>query len=239
MLELKIVDTKELTRKYNYINTFFNHYINYSKVFSIGETNFVEGISFIQFYNKNPKLMEEIVKIVDPKISAIKTKPDSDKEDLIYELNTGGYVTRENLSTGTKRFLSLIIKSIGVINARGVLLIDEIESNLHKELIFLILRLFVTLGNNSTQMLFTTNLPEIFNCMDEKEQKLFKQDAIYLLNNLDGIVKLQKMSDIRIGDRRIKGDALVSNLYKRQDIILQPDKEKINSFINKINNGLY
>ena len=101
--------------------------------------------------------MEAIVKIIDPKIKCIKMKPDNDDEELIYELKTGGSITRESLSTGTKRFLNLVLNAIDVINKNGNLLIDEIELNMHKELIFLVLRLFVQLDNNATQILFTTN----------------------------------------------------------------------------------
>ena len=84
------------------------------------------------------------------------------------------------------------------------------------ELIFLVLRLFIQLDNNSTQIIFTTNLPEIFDCLNESEQKLFKQDAIYLLNNISGNVEAKKMSQIMINGKRIKGDALVSTIYKKE-----------------------
>jgi len=175
-----------------------------------------------------------IIKIIDPKIKSIKMKPDNDDEELIYELKTGGTITRENLSAGTKRFLNLVLNSIDVINKKGNLLIDEIELNMHKELIFLILRLFVQLDNNSTQIIFTTNLPEIFDCLNEENQKLFKQDAIYLLNNIDGNIKAMKMSEIKLDGKRIKGDALVSTIYKKEKIIVQPNKEQIDEFLKSI-----
>ena len=135
MLDLEMINKESLEYKYKYINTFFKHYIKNSDIIGIDIPDFVEDMSFIKFYKKNSKLMEAIVKIIDPKIKCIKMKPDNDDEELIYELKTGGSITRESLSTGTKRFLNLVLNAIDVINKNGNLLIDEIELNMHKELI--------------------------------------------------------------------------------------------------------
>ena len=234
MLDLEMINKEVLENRYKYINVFFKHYINHSEIIGTDTPDFIEDMSFIKFYKKNGNLMEAILKIVDPKINKVKMKPDNDEEELIYELKTGGVITRENLSKGTKRFLNLALTAIDVINKKGVLLIDEIEQNMHKELIFLILRLFVQLDNNSTQIIFTTNLPEIFDCLNEKNQKLFKQDAIYILNNIDGEVNAIQMSKIKIDGKRIKGDALVSTIYKKEKIFVQPNKIQIDNFIRSI-----
>lgn len=234
IINLEMIDKEGLENKYKYINTFFKHYIKDSKIAWTEIPYLREEVSFLKFYKKNRQLMEQIIKIVDPKIAKIKMKTDSDEEELIYELKTGGSITRDELSTGTKRFLSLIVKAFDVIKKKGILLIDEIEENMHKELIFLILRIFVQLDNNSTQIIFTTNLPEIFDCLNEYEQKLFKQDAIFLLNNIDGNVEAKKVSQVRVNGRRIKGDALVSTIFKKGEISVQPNKEKIDELLKKI-----
>ena len=234
IINLEMVNKEALEKRYKYINTFFKHYINDSEIVRTEIPDFIEEVSFLKFYKKNKDIMEQIIKIVDPKIKRIKMKTDSDEEELIYELKTGGNITREELSTGTKRFLSLTVNAMDVIKNKGVLLIDEIEENMHKELIFLILRLFVQLDNNSTQIIFTTNLPEIFDCLNEYEQKLFKQDSIFLLNNVDGTVQAHKISQIKINGRRIKGDALVSTIFKKGDISVQPNKDEIDNFLKTI-----
>lgn len=234
MINLEMINKESLEYKYKYIKVFFTHYINNSEIVRTHIPDFLEEISFLKFYKKNNKMMEQILKIVDPKIQSIRIKPDSDEEELIYQLKTGGDITREELSTGTKRFLSLIYNAMNVIKSKGVLLIDEVEENMHKELIFLVLRLFVQLDNNSTQIIFTTNLPEIFDCLNESEQKLFKQDAIYLLNNISGNVEAKKMSQIMINGKRIKGDALVSTIYKKEKILVQPNKIEIDKFLKEI-----
>ena len=234
IINLEMIDKEGLENKYKYINTFFKHYIKDSKIAWTEIPYLREEVSFLKFYKKHRQLMEQIIKIVDPKIAKIKMKTDSDEEELIYELKTGGSITRDELSTGTKRFLSLIVKAFDVIKKKGILLIDEIEENMHKELIFFILRIFVQLDNNSTQIIFTTNLPEIFDCLNEYEQKLFKQDAIFLLNNIDGSVEAKKVSQVRVNGRRIKGDALVSTIFKKGEISVQPNKEKIDELLKKI-----
>lgn len=234
MIDLEMINKDSLEHKYKYINTFFKHYIMNSEIVGTEIPYYIEDVSFIKFYKKNSDLMESLIKIIDPKINNIKLKPDNDDDELIYELKTGGSITREELSTGTKRFLSLVLNAIDVINKKGVLLIDEIEENMHKELIFLVLRLFVQLDKNSTQIIFTTNLPEIFDCLTEDNQKLFKQDAIYFLNNINGNVEAKRMSKIKIDGNRIKGDALVSTIYKKEKILVQPNKIKIDEFLSKI-----
>ena len=75
---------------------------------------------------------------------------------------------------------------------------------------------------------------EIFDCLNEYEQKLFKQDSIFLLNNVDGNVQAFKIAQIKINGRRIKGDALVSTIFKKGDISVQPNKEEIDNFLKTI-----
>ncbi len=235
MINLEMINKESLKEKYTYIRNFVNHYIDDSKIVGTRISDLKEEISFLKFYKKNSEMMEKILKIVDPKIKAVTLKTDSDEEELVYELKTGGSITREYLSTGTKRFLSLVLNAVDVIMKKGVLLIDEIEENLHKELIFLVLRLFVQLDDNSTQIIFSTHLPDIFDCLNEQERKLFKQDAIYLLNNLNGIVEAKKVSQIKDdNNKRIKGDALISTIYKKKKIVMQPDKDEIENFLKTI-----
>lgn len=235
MLDLEMINKDALEYKYKYINVFFKHYIKNSDIIGIDIFDFIEDMSFVKFYKKNPQIMESIIKIIDPKVKSIRMKSDNDEEELIYEMKTGGSITRENLSAGTKRFLNLVLNALEVISKKGNLLIDEIELNMHKELIFLILRLFIQLDNNSTQIIFTTNLPEIFDCINEENQKIFKQDAIYLLNNINGNIEVKKMSKIKIDNKRIKGDALVSTIYKKEKIIVQPNKNRIDKFLKELN----
>lgn len=236
MINLEMINKEALEEQYKFIKTFVNHYINDSKIVGTKTSDITEEISFLKFYKKSSQAMKKIIKIVDPKINNIQMKSDSDEDELIYELKTGGNIVRKDLSTGTKRFLNLAFNAMNVIKSKGVLLIDEIEENMHKELIFLILRLFVLLDNNSTQIIFSTNLPEIFDCVNENEQKLFKQDAIYILNNINGNVEANRMSEIKINGKRIKGDALVSTIYKKGGITVQPNKKEINDFLDDIKN---
>ncbi len=236
MINLDGVNKERLKKQHDYIKAFVNHYVNDSGIITAHNIEMQEEFEFLKFYKKEPEVFERIIKIIDPKINKVTMKPDNDDEELLYELKTGGNITRNRLSTGTKRFLNLVIQAIKIIRKNGVLLIDELEANMHKELIFLILRLFVQLDNNATQIIFTTNLPEIFDCINSQEEILFKQDAIYLLNNIDGIVEAKKVSDIRVNDKRLKGDVLISSIFKKDKIIMQPDKEEMKKFLTQLNN---
>ena len=71
-----------------------------------------------------------------------------------------------------------------------------------------------------------------------KKIKNYLNKMLYLLNNIDGKVEANKMSNIMINGKRIKGDALVSTIYKKEQIIVQPNKEQIDQFLIKLSKGL-
>lgn len=233
ILNIDEANTENIKYKYKYIKPFIEHYNENSKIAGT-EVNDMK-INFLNFYQKHSTLMENFIKIVDPKIDKIKVEKNKENEELYYVLKNGGKINTARLSKGTQRFMKLIINAVNIINKKGVFIIDEIEANMHKELVFLILRLFTKLESNCSQIIFTTNSPEVFECTDENNDKIFKQDAIYFLNNVDGNVSATRMSDIRINNKRVKGDALVSSIYKKEDVAMQPTKEIVDRFIKNIN----
>ena len=159
-------------------------------------------------------------------------------EDLVFELKDGSKITREMLSTGTKRFLHIIRYANDIIEKNEILIFDEIEQNLHKDLVALVIRLFGEMSNNYSQILFTTLSPEIFDILNNANKKVFKQDSIYVLNNFEDDIKVERLIDILIDGERVKGDASIANLYRNKKISVHPDSEQIELFLNELNKSL-
>ena len=141
------------------------------------------------------------------------------------------------LSTGTERFLNLIRYVNEIIDKNGVLAIDEIEQNLHKDLVELIIKLFSEMTNKNAQIIFTTLSPEIFDIVDENNKKIFKQDTIFIINCDNDDIQIDKLIDLQIDGGRVNGDASVANLYKRKKISCHPDKEQIELFLSNFKNN--
>ena len=229
---------EQLERKYKYINCFITHYIKNSATISTDSDNNYKELKFIDWYKKSPEVFTTLAKVVDTKICDVIIEKDSRNEELLFVLKDGSKITRNMLSTGTDRFLNLIRYVNDTIEKNGILIIDEIEQNLHKDLVKLIINLFSNLNSNNSQIIFTTLSPDIFDTLDENNRKVFKQDMIYILDSDSSVIKVDKLIDIKIDGQRVKGDALVTNLYRDKKISVHPSNEQINTFLCNYKNRL-
>lgn len=229
---------EQLEKKYKYINCFITHYIKNSATISTDSENNYKELKFIDWYKKNPDLFTTLARIVDTKICDVIVEKDARNEELLFVLRDGSKITRSMLSTGTDRFLNLIRYVNDIIEKNGVLIVDEIELNLHKDLVGLIINMFSNNNNSNSQIIFTTLSPDIFDVLDENNKKVFKQDMIYILDSISNTIKIDKLMDLKIDGKRVKGDASVSNLYRDKKIARHPDVEQINLFLNNFKNGL-
>lgn len=227
---------EEVKEKYKYIKVFVDHYIKNSAIIDTSEDTNYKKLSYINWFEKSPEFLKALIKIVDPKIKNIRIDGNMDKEKLLFVLKNNAEITRAQLSTGTQRFLNMIRYAIDIIEKNGVLVIDEVEQNMHKELVELIIRLFGELENKSSQIIFTTHAPEVFDFLDNEERRIFKQDAIFVINNKEDKINIEKLSKIEINGKRVKGDAIVQNLYRNRKISCHPDNEQMKEFFNKIRN---
>lgn len=236
--DINLDKKEELEKKYKYINSFVMHYIKNSSTISTDSENNYKNLKFIDWYKKSPEIFTTLAKVVDPKINDVAIDKDGRNEELIFILKDGSKITRNMLSTGTDRFLNLIRYVNDSIENRGVLVVDEIEQNLHKDLVELIISLYNNIESDSSQILFTTLSPDIFDLTDENNKKIFKQDMIYVLDSLSNNIKIDKLIDLKIDGQRVKGDASVANLYKDRKISVHPSNQQIKNFLEKFKNGL-
>lgn len=227
---------EELERKYQYTKTFVNHYIENSANISTNVDYNSKKLEYIDWYKKSPEVLRTLVRVVDPKIKDVMIDTDNKYEELLFVLKDGSRITRSMLSTGTERFLNTIRNVIEIIEKNGILLVDEIEQNLHKDLVGLIIKLFGEMSKNNSQIIFTTLSPDVFDITNKENKKIFKQDSIYILNSNYDDIKIDKLMDLKIDGERVKGDASVANLYKSRKISVHPNTEQIRIFLENFNN---
>lgn len=228
----------ELEEKYKYCNVFVKHYVKNCAIIDTSENCNSKDLKFMDWYRKSPDFFVNLVRVVDPKIKNVMIDTDKKQEELKFILSDGSQITRNMLSTGTERFLNLIRYVIEVIEKNGTLFVDEIEQNLHKDLVELIVKLFNGATQKNAQIIFTTLSPDIFDIYESEKHKIFKQDAIFVIDSSDLDIKIEKLIDIKINGSRVKGDASVANLYKNKKISCHPDKEQIDLFVNKFKNTI-
>lgn len=228
---------KELDEKYEYCKVFVEHYIENSATIDTSEDCNTKELKYRDWYKKSPDSLRTLVRVVDPKIKDVMIDTDGRYEEILFVLKDGSKITRNMLSTGTERFLNLIRYVNEVIDKNGILVIDEIEQNLHKDLAELIIKLFTEMTNKNAQIIFTTLSPDIFDIIDDEGKKIFKQDTVYILNSEEDDIQVDKLINLQIDGNRVKGDASVANLYKRRKISCHPDKNQIEIFLHNFKNN--
>lgn len=221
---------KQLVNKFNdtlrYYNTFYKYYIGDS-IYPMGITNFdyINIEETVNFIKNNEDIIVKLLKIVDSKIVRVVFENDENGDEVVR------FVTKNdkkldiwNLSTGTNRTLQLLIMILKTINNNGIMLCDEIETALHKELVQLIIKLFLK-SNNYSQLIFTTHLPEILD-----EENMRNDQKFYLSSEKDGKVKIEKISQINP-----RSDYSISkNYYTDIHFMPQPTEKQINDFCDYV-----
>lgn len=114
------------------------------------------------------------------------------------------------LSRETLIGMNLVDHAIAILRSGGIMLVDDIESNLSKPLAEMFIHLFLSpaINRNGAQLVFTTHYPEIIDALPRK-------DDVYVLVRDD----LYKTEAIKYSDRvrRIenkKSEVIRSNLIK-------------------------
>lgn len=180
----------------------------------------------IDFIKKNEDIIIRLLKLVDAKIIGVTFEKDEDGDEIVrFKTQKNIKLNIWDLSTGTRRILQLVITIIKTIENNGVMLCDEIETALHKELVQLIIQLYLN-NNNYSQLIFTTHAPEIL------DKSNMRNEQKYYLNNSNGKVQIKRISEINP-----RSDYSFSkNYYIDKRFKPQPSKEEINNFCDYIIN---
>lgn len=220
---------KQLVNNFNdtikYYNTFYQYYVgDYIYQIGIDDIDYINMEETINFIKNNKDIIIELLKIIDSKIIDVDIEKDEDGDELVkFKTNKNVKLNIWDLSTGTRRILQLIITIIKALESNGVMLCDEIEAALHKELVQLIIKLYIK-NNNFSQLIFTTHVPEIL------DQTYMRNDQKFYLSNKEQKVNIKKVSEINSrSDYSISKNYYIDERYKPQ-----PEKEKIESFCNYV-----
>ena len=105
------------------------------------------------------------------------------------------YYLDENLqSDGTKKITGLEAAIFTAMQRNALLVVDEIESSLHPQLVYFILRKFLEQKNNRAQLLITTHYDPLLNDVDE----LFRRDSVWFTEkNESGATDLYSLVEFK------------------------------------------
>ena len=156
--------------------------INY--MYTIDWTN----VNLIRVLGNFPK---ELIAFLDPSIQYLRTNINSKEEKLEIRLKFNFkdeiiiYSPMElakYLSSGTIKGINVFINAMGVLDKGGYLIVDELENHFNKEIVFTLIRFFMSrkVNKKGAVILFSTHYPEL---LDEFE----RNDNIFIVRNRGGI----------------------------------------------------
>lgn len=224
---------KQLVDKFNdtmkYYKTFYNYYIKDSILQTRPyDVDYLYEEEMQEWINNDKEILLKLLKLVDYKIEDVFIEKDNDGDDMVKFTTTKGIkLDPWQLSSGTKRMIKLLYRTINTIKNNGVMICDEIETALHKELVQLIINLYMT-SNKYAQLIFTTHIPEIL------DRGKMRNDQKFYLDNDNGNVEIKKISNI---NSRL--DFSVSkNYYEDKKLSPQPSEEQIEEFCELLKNKI-
>lgn len=223
------------TRRYQLISRFYDHYIYNSKIFK-DENNFGYGseIRLMEWVEKEKNIVKQAINIIDNRIKDIYIENIDDNEiEIFFKCDSNTKITYEMLSTGTRRMLDILQMVLEACESKGIFVIDEIENNIHKELVELIIRIFSSKKDCESQLIFTTHIPEIFDIKNEGRRS-FRNDQIFILGNTGNNINIDKLSEIKIDGKKIRSDMSLAKAYKDKRISIHPNNDVIDEFLKNI-----
>lgn len=191
-----------------YRNVFINH----------------NGASKIYYESKEYfKFIKDILKKIDLGISDIEIVKDdiNENNEVIYypmfELEMNGKkqrLTYSEQSNGTKTLYTQLSLYKSVLDSGGVLILDEFDSNLHPDLLPILIELFSSkLNKNSAQFIFTTHHVEILD-----ELKKYKVIVVNKENNESYLYRLDE-----IKNSLVRNDRSLKKVYDKHILGGKPD----------------
>lgn len=232
--ELKSINisTADFEKKIKYYKTFLKHYNKDSSI--IYANNYV----FPEFYIIN-KLNEcdnmhsilQIAKLADNNIKEIYImKNEKNDPKLMFKYDDFS-LHYSKISTATQKLVAMAYSMLNSSKYNGILLIDELDNSLNIEISKFIIELFSKKENSLSQLIFTTNNPEILDYL-RRDQIFLILKQKYELN----VINFYNFID-PITNRRVRNDYSFIKAYKKNVIENFPSeelKEQINyNFLEK------
>lgn len=222
-----LTNFEEKTAYFDYIRAFvFNITMS---IKNIAFDNYSTNLNLYEMFEEKKDLVLKIVNLVDSQI--IDFVRINENEEKSYDVNefkfktiSGKFLNYEKLSLGTKKVLVLISEIIHLFMLDNVILIDEIDSAISKNLIDIIFKTFYVIDKKS-QLIVTTNYPDII-------PDNFTYDQIYMLKKVDGKTICSRLSESNYNNgKRVRSDISFSRAYKEGRF---NDEEEAASFNKRV-----
>jgi AAA15 family ATPase/GTPase len=123
--------------------------------------------------------------------------------EFLHNCETSKPLTFEQASSGTQKFIQLIMTLLKLFDRKGILLVDEIDTKLHSLLLEPLVKLFNSNENKQSQVIFTTHNTYPL------RKKLLRRDQVWFVE------KRKDLSSrlINLAEYNIPKDALYENDY--------------------------
>ena len=181
----------------------------------------------INKHNNNTELLQ-FIKLADNNIQDLYIENDSTgKEKVLFKYD--GFILNYNeVSTATQKLLAMAYSILETNKNSGIFLIDEFDNSLNYEISNFLISIFSKKNNSMSQMIFTTNNPEILSNLRRDQIYLILKDkydlnAINFYNFIDPVSK-----------RRVRKDFSFTKAYKKNIIDNFPDEQLKQEILKKI-----
>lgn len=209
-----------------YYTTFGNEIMKKCEFIFNGEFDEYE-INLISLLNKNKKRFVQLCNLADEKISDVGIEKNNNDETLFFINNKKNKLYFSQLSTGTQKIIVLGNKILNALENNKSLFIDELEKSLHPSLAnFLIMLMEYPIENSYSQLFFTTH--SIYLAL------LLDNDQLYYIDNKKENYEILNISTA-IKQGIINKDKTLPIALVDDLLIKNPDRNKINDFLNKTN----
>lgn len=158
--------------------------------------------------------LDAILRVFDPRIEHLEVNDSGRAFEIgfsdgkLLSLSEAGL--REVLSSGTVRGLSLVQRAMKTLESGGVLLVDELENHLNRQLVNVVVDLFASRETNpqGAVLVFTTHYPQLLDHIHRKD------DVYFLAHGEAGLTRIVKYGDKVERIENKKSEVFASNYIK-------------------------
>lgn len=206
----------------------------------VGNGSFVTQEFFDSFEKIDFDILCNIIKLLDESIEYIKVIKGANQvnfkrineSEKIYDFST----LLAQLSKGTIKGIEVYIRAIMMLKKGGYVLIDEIESSFHKDLVNNIIYLFNDKRKNksSSTLLFTTHYVEILDVFN-------RRDNIFVLQKDNSEISISNVySDYNIRTEILKSKQFYNNTFKtllNYELLMKVKRGVVNEMLETLEKG--
>lgn len=158
--------------------------------------------------------LDAVLRVFDPRIEHLEVSDSGRAFEISFSdgkrLSLSEPGLKEVLSSGTARGLSLVQRATNTLESGGLLLVDELENHLNRQLVNVVVDLFATRETNpqGATLVFTTHYPQLLDHIHRKD------DVYFLAHGEAGLTRVVKYGDKVERIENKKSEVFASNYIK-------------------------